>query len=736
MSRITDLIAHAKAKDPQMGADLEREFKALSSRLAFGLNFERHRPEAVELPQRSVRKGNKVRVLPKRGSTQKGDQQLWTVRKITNAANAPLAHLASLNDDEKQTKDVSINDLAVVVEFRDLIYPGLVSTGKVERGGGKPFHTVINGENYHALKTLSYTHRGKVDAIYIDPPYNTGARDWKYNNNYVEGDDLYRHSKWLAMMERRLLIAKELLNPSDSVLIVTIDEKEYLRLGILLQQTFPGASMQMISTLINSKGTGRANEFRRVDEYIYLLWFGQAKLGRLSNSTSTTLDSASSLEGSDEDASEEDDQDDNSASEEVGIGLDWQTFRRRDLASRRGTKKGGPRQFYPIYVNIESGHIEAAGDPLPHNISRNNAPERKGCVAVFPIRKDGTEMNWATIGPTFVKRWKEGYARAGRATPDQPQKYIIQYLKEGPIKDIQEGRATITGKNPDGSVVAEYPEALLKAPTTQWAFKSHNAEHYGTGILTSLIPNRNFPFPKSLYAVEDALRIFMAEKQNAVILDFFAGSGTTAHAVMRLNRQDGGRRQCICVTNNEVAADEQLTLRKEGLRPGDADWERRGICDFITKPRIEAAITGRTLEGKEIEGSYKFLDEFPMSEGFLENAEFFTLTYASAVAISHNLAFGRIAPLLWLRAGSEGRRIDILPSSGWEVVDTYGLLVDLDQAAKFCKAVDKKQGLRIAYIVTDDERRFQAVARRLPASVESIRLYESYLMNFQFANGE
>jgi len=81
--------------------------------------------------------------------------------------------------------------------------------------------------------------------------------------------------------ERRLLIAKELLNPSDSVLIVTIDEKEYLRLGILLQQTFPGASMQMISTLINSKGTGRANEFRRVDEYIYLLWFGQAKLGRL-----------------------------------------------------------------------------------------------------------------------------------------------------------------------------------------------------------------------------------------------------------------------------------------------------------------------------------------------------------------------------------------------------------------------------------------------------------------------
>ena len=125
-----------------------------------------------------------------------------------------------------------------------------------------------------------------------------------------------------------------------------------------------------------------------------------------------------------------------------------------------------------------------------------------------------------------------------------------------------------------------------------------------------------------------------------------------------------------------------------------------------------------------------------MCEGFSENAEFFTLTYASPIAVSHNLAFSWIAPLLWLRAGSEGRRIDILPPSGWDVVDTYGLLVDLDQAAKFCKAVDKKQGLRIAYIVTDDDRRFQAVARRLPVSVETVRLYESYLMNFQFANGE
>lgn len=722
-----------------MGADLEREYKVLSSRLSFGLNFERHRPEAVELPQCPIRKGDKVRVQPERGSTNKGDQRLWQVKNINKKGKRKIAELELLGAEEAQTQTVALDDLVVVAEFRDTIYPGLVSTGKVQRGGDKPFHTVINGENYHVLKALTYTHRGKVDAIYIDPPYNTGAKDWKYNNDYVEGDDLYRHSKWLAMMERRLLVAKELLNPADSVLIVTIDEKEYSRLGLLLQQTFPDANMQMISTLINSKGTGRANEFRRVDEYIYFLWFGSAKLGKLNTSVSTS--EAEKPTDANEEASEEegtltDDESEDSTTDESSIGLDWQTFRRRDLASRRGTKKGGPRQFYPIYVNVATGYIEAVGDPLPHGAPRVSAPEREGCVAVFPIRKDGTEMNWSAIGSTFESRWKAGYARAGRATPDQAQKYIIQYLKGGSIKDIEEGRAAITGHNPDGSVIAEYPEAMGKTPTTQWAFKAHNAEHYGTGLIASLVPNRTFPFPKSLYAVEDALRIFVADKKEGVVLDFFSGSGTTAHAVMRLNRQDGGSRQCISITNNEVAAIEQEVLRKKKLRPGDAEWEMHGICDYITKPRVQAAITGKTPDGEPINGDYKFTDEFPMAEGFEENAEFFNLTYETPVSVNHNRAFARIAPLLWLRAGSRGRRINKLPEAGWEVVDAYGFLEDVDSATPFIKAAGKAKDLRVAYIVTDDDRRFQAISRRLPDGVEPVRLYESYLTNFSFANGE
>ena len=204
---------------------------------------------------------------------------------------------------------------------------------------------------------------------------------------------------------------------------------------------------------------------------------------------------------------------------------------------------------------------------------------------------------------------------------------------------------------------------------------------------------------------------------------------------MRLNRQDGGRRQSICVTNNEVRASEQAALRQAGLRPGDPDWEKFGICDHITKPRIAAAITGKSPEGKDIDGDYKFTDEFPMAEGFEENAEFFTLTYETPIAVSHNRAYARIAPLLWMRAGSEGRRIDALPDKGWEVADTYGLLIDLDKAALFCKAIARKDRVRIAYIVTDDDRRFQSVARRLPVTVEPVRLYESYLTNFRFSMG-
>jgi adenine-specific DNA-methyltransferase len=352
------------------------------------------------------------------------------------------------------------------------------------------------------------------------------------------------------------------------------------------------------------------------------------------------------------------------------------------------------------------------------------------------MRDDGTEMNRGLTASSLKVLLNEGYVRVGRATPNKPQKYEMSYLTSGRIADIQSGKAKVIGRNKDGSVIAKYIISKEKMPLSTWNKPSHNAEVCGTEILKLLLGRKSFPFPKSLYAVEDCLSFFIKDKANATVLDFFSGSGTTAHAVMRLNKRDDGRRVCISVTNNEVSADEQEQLRKEGLRPGDASWERLGICDFVTKPRVKSAITGKTPDGNCVDGTYKFNDEFKISDGLNENAEFFTLTYESPITVSHNLAFEHISPLLWLRAGSIGDRIVSVPTCGWQVVEAYGVLIDLDKASAFSKDIKQMKTCKLAYIVTNDDRRFQAVARSLPEGVEPVRLYESYLNNFQFANGE
>ena len=699
MSRLSDLLRRLEASDLDLAKDLRREVDALADRRSFGLNFERHVPEAVELPGRPVRKGDKIRVLPPRGSKPSaGDQRLWRVTAIAKDDDGSRTASLELKDGD-ETAEAAVDDLVVVAEFRDPIYPGLVSTGKVERGGDKPFHTVINAENFHALQALLFTHRGKVDCIYIDPPYNTGAKDWKYNNDYVEGDDLYRHSKWLAFMERRLLLAKDLLNPKDSVLIVTIDEKEYLRLGLLLEQVFPESSVTMVSSIINPAGAGRTSDFSRTDEYVYFVRIGDARIYP------------------------------EQRSEELRP-VTWDTLRRSDISSVRPTRPG---QFYPFYVDVRTHRIVEIGAPLPPGMPRESAPQRSGCRAVFPVRPDGTEMNWGITSGPARERLDAGYLRVGRYTPNAPQPYAISYLTGGIIADIEKGNVEVSGRADDGSVIAHYVTGRTVMPTTAWNRPSHDAQRYGTEILKALLPGRRFPFPKSLYAIEDCLR-FVGAKTDAVIVDFFAGSGTTSHAVMRLNRQDGGSRQSIAVTNNEVSADEQKLLRQTGLRPGDGEWESRGICEWVTKPRLQAAVTGETPEGAAIRLDYKFTDEYPMSDGLQENLEFFTFTYESPLRVSSNREFSRVAPLLWLRAGSRGRRIEDV-STGWDVADSYGALADLDHVDAFLDSVKARESVTTAFIVTDEDRLFEAVVRELPERVEPVRLYEAYLRNFEIETG-
>lgn len=727
MSRLNDLLRKLEDSDPSLAKDLRREVDALSGRRAFGLNFERHVPEAVELPGRPVRRGDKVRILPPRGSkASAGDERLWRVVAITkDASTTRTASLERLGD-EHETASALADDLVVVAEFRDPIYPGLVSTGKVERGGDKPYHTVINAENYHALQSLLFTHRAKVDAIYIDPPYNTGAKDWKYNNDYVEGEDHYRHSKWLAFMERRLRIAKELLNPADSVLIVAIDEKEVHRLGLLLEQVFPdvaGANVVMVTTVISAKGAVRPGRFSRVEEHLFFVFVGSARVRKWDNNMLSSYNEDDEAGAADESEVEV---------EEPLKSIEWLGLRRREPSSTRGSR---PNQFYPIFVHAESGWLHSIGDAVDDDVDRHEINVPPGCVALWPLKPDGSEMLWGLTPDVLRRNWAAGFARVNNWKPETC-KGTVQYLPSGTIGMIRNGQVTVTDRAPDGHVIGYFgqEDSGGTPPKRVWHMRSHNAETGGTNLLSALIPHRRFPYPKSLYAVEDALRFVVGDKQDALILDFFAGSGTTAHAVMRLNKQTAGSRRSICVTNNEVAANEHRRLREEGLRPGDAGWERWGICEHVTKPRIAAAIEGLTPTGSQVKGNYKFTDKFPLADGFEENVEFFTLTYEAPLRVSSNREFAKVAPLLWLRAGSEGRRIEDV-SAGWDVADTYGVLADLNQSELFVKAVAAKDTIRIAFIVTDEDRLFEAVVRELPDHVEPVRLYQAYLQNFEIETG-
>lgn len=711
MSALSILLRQVEGLDPQLAADLQREVKSLTERRQFGLNFERHRPESVQLFGRPVRRGDKVCILPPRDDHEaKADPTLWRVLGLEHASGTRVARIAApaASGDDPEIRRVPVEDLVVVAEFRDAIYPGLVSTGKVERGGDRPFHTVINAENFHALQTLLYAHEGEVDAIYIDPPYNTGARDWKYNNDYVDSEDLYRHSKWLAFMERRLKLAKRLLNPDRSVLVVTIDEKEYLRLGLLLQQVFPEAKIQMVTIVINHRGVSRNREFTRVEEYAFFVFLGEAGPAMHDDDLLATP------------------QQDSTRSSKVR----WERLIKGSNDARRQDRPG---LFYPVFVDPARKAIVSVGDAMPLGVDRSTVDVPEGLTAVWPLSRDGAEKRWQVAPETLRGLHANGLAKAG-AYDAKNDRWSILYLNRGQRERIERGEIKVLGRDAAGALELEMVGKPARAGMTVWNRSAHNAGYYGSGVVSALLAGRKFPFPKSLYAVEDALRFAVGDNSDALVVDFFAGSGTTAHAVMRLNHQDGGRRRSISITNNEVSADEQAGLRSGGLRPGDDGWEVFGICERITKPRLHAAVTGLTPDGKPIPGDYKFLDEFPMSDGFEENLEFLTLTYQAPRAVAHHRAFEAVAPLLWLKAGARGRRIETA-TDDFDVADTYGVLFDMDRSAEFLAALHAAPDVRIAFIATDDERAYQMVCAELPGPVTSVRLYGPYLTNFEINAG-
>ena len=686
-----------RVEDPALREDLRTQIDRLKQKRSFGLVFEQHIPERVRLPQHPIRIGSQV------VSRDDDDSPTYEVVAIEDG----LATLQLTRDSDGayvprgeervgERERQPIDSLVVITDFGEPVLPGLRSLGTVERGGDKPYHVVINGENHHALEALRFTHAGKVDCIYIDPPYNSGARDWKYNNDYVDETDAYRHSKWLAFMERRLKLAKELLNPDDSVLIVTIDEREVHRLSLLLEQAFAGSRVQMVSITISPRSTSRPNEFSRVDEFALFVFLGA------SGPSSVT--------------------DDNARRE-----VRWFYLRRTQRSLVRGSR---PNQFYPVFVDTSTTRIVKIGEPLRPSDRIEDVARVEGAIPVYPINPDGEQLIWGVTGPTLQGLHDRGFVRVTPGNDQQP--FTIAYLSLPNIRRIERGDLEVAGERADRSKIVVYPTGRSSRPTTVWRETRHDAGAYGTSLLRSMIPGRRFQFPKSLFAVEDTIRLFVKDKPDAVVLDFFAGSGTTAHAVMRLNKQDGGRRQSIMVTNNEVSVEEAKGLRAEGHRPGDPEWEKLGIFEHVTRPRVTAAITGKTPDGEPIKGDYKFTDEFPMADGFEENAAFLELRYLDADDVDLGLAYDDIAPLLWLRAGATGpiapRADDAGTPLPYAWTEQYGVLFDEDRWRAF--VTDCPATARAAFIVTNSPTTFAGIVAELPTDIDTVRLYDTYLSQF------
>ena len=702
MAAIDDLIS--QIQDESLRERIRAELKRANKQKRFGLVYEEHIPESTPLYDVPVKKGSVV--------AQKGGEitDLLYVESIADG------QAICLRKSDKARVTLPVNTLVSVAQFGEPIYPYLQPLDTVCNAPDSDlWHALIEADNYHALQLLEYLYAGKVDCIYIDPPYNSGARDWKYNNDYVDGNDEYRHSKWLSMMEKRLSLAKRLLNPLDSVLIVTIDEKEYLHLGCLLEEIFNGCEMEMVTTVINARGKQRTGKFARTEEYIFFIKLGSAFVHQ------------------------EDDPD-----FQGGDSVPWRTMRRSSLAGARG-KHGagacGPNQFFPVYVSND-GKIVDIGVSLPEDedISKFQAPE--GVTAVFPIRDDGTEMNWGITDGLAKVLWKKGYIRVGRHTVSKPQKWELSYLTSGKIEDIETGRATITGYNPDGSVQATYVESKKKSPTSVWVKTSHNAETEGTNLLKSLfVTGSRFTYPKSLYAVRDTISLFIVDKPNALVVDFFAGSGTTLHAVNLLNAEDGGKRRCILVTNNEISADEANTLTAQGHQPGDPEWERLGIAHYVTWPRTVCSIEGHDVNGQPLKGNYLGGDpENPraMAEGFAANAAFFKLGFLDKTDVALGRQFRELLPVLWLKADAHGPcpRLegDVIPDMLVLPENHFAVLTDEAQFEAFADRVNREDAIETVYIVTDSEPGYRDMITGLKAA-HTFQLYRDYLDNFRINHG-
>jgi adenine-specific DNA-methyltransferase len=647
MARIDELLG--RVSDAALRQDLIVAVAEVRNQARYGLVYEDHSPEAAFLRDYPLRPGDRV-VHEQEDSS--GIERVLAIDQDS----------ITVEDQNGQRRLVSREDLIVVKPYGEPVYAGLRSVGRLTNGGPeRPFHVVVNGENLHALQLLDYVCDGSVDCIYIDPPYNTGARDWKYNNDYVDRNDAWRHSRWLSFMEKRLQVASRLLAP-DGVLIVTIDENEHAHLLLLLEQIFPAHSVTAVTIVHNPRGV-QGDNFSYTHEYaVFVVPRGQKVIA------SRELEQAEITKG-------------------TSNLRNWGSESRREDARNC---------FYPIYVR--DGRILGFGDVAPSDF-HPDAPlttTAEGNDAIWPLDDKGVERKW-------------------------------RYSREG-VERIRHLLIIKTSRTGTPSIHLAKANAAYR---TVWQSPKYDASVHGTQLVKNLI-GTEFPFPKSLYAVYEALYAATANKPDALILDFFAGSGTTQHATFLLNSLDGGRRRCILVTNNEVDEKRDRELRKRNLGPGDPDYDANGIFQEVTRPRIEAAVSGRRPDGTPCSGEYAAGDRRAIADGFAENVEFFDLTYLDPTAIDLGLQYEAIAPALWLRAGAVGER-DERADEAFSILASanYAVLFTETRFRAFLDELEKRSDVTHVYLVTDAPDAYSEMVSALPRQKITSMLYRDYLRNFK-----